>query len=239
MNSCGLSLESAIAVSEKIQFQSPERPDLVLALLRNYGFSKTNNSNLIRKRPWLLLSHPHNILLPKLEFFRSIGLSSSELARTLSSETTLLTRSLENKIIPTYEFLKSVLLSDEKEDCYCLETHYMRKSTLVLAIHALSRKGNKLIWDKCFEVYKRWGWSKDDILSAFRKQPHSMMLSETKITKTMDYFPGEEKNPQEFCFPDSVDQGIDKRRFQLNDGAAAGGETVLGEVCEQISGGSA
>ncbi|KAK8639564.1 hypothetical protein V6N13_137939 [Hibiscus sabdariffa] len=249
INSCGLSLESAIAVSEKIQFQSPERPDLVLALLRNYGFSKTQISNLIRKRPLLLLSHPENILVPKLEFFRSIGLSSSEVARTLSSDPTLLTRSLENQIIPTYEFLKSVLLSDEKivaalkrttwifledpskslipntaylkelgvpQNCVSLLlTHFPeavmqkhdsfcetvrevkemgfepRKSTFVLAVHALSGKGNKSIWDKCFEVYKRWGWSKDDILSAFRKHPHSMMLSEKKIMKSMDYFVNE------------------------------------------------
>ena len=69
INSCGLSSESAISASEKVQFQSPERPDLVLALLRNYGFSRTQISNLIRKRPILLLYNPENILLPKLEFF--------------------------------------------------------------------------------------------------------------------------------------------------------------------------
>ncbi|XVF72560.1 hypothetical protein PTKIN_Ptkin12aG0131100 [Pterospermum kingtungense] len=246
ISSCGLSLESAISASEKVRFQSPERPDLVLALLRNYGFSRTQISNLIRKRPVLLLSNPHSTLLPKLEFFQSIGLSSSDLARTLSADPTLLIRSLENQLIPTYEFLKSVLLSNEKivsalkrttwilledpsknlmpniaylrelgvpQNCISLLlTHFPeavmqkqedfcgivrevkemgfepRKTTFVLAVHALSGKGNKLIWDKCFEVYKRWGWSKEDILTAFRKHPHSMMLSEKKIMTSMDYF---------------------------------------------------
>ncbi|EOX94978.1 Transcription termination factor [Theobroma cacao] len=246
INSCGLSSESAISASQKVRFQSPERPDLVLALLENYGFSKIQISNLIRKRPVLLLANPENILLPKLEFFQSIGLSSCDLARTLSSDPTLLTRSLENQIIPSYDFLKSVLLSNEKivsalkrttwifledpsknlmpnvaflrelgvpQKCVALLlTHFPeavmqkhedfcgivrevkeigfepRKSMFVLAVHALSGKGNKSIWEKCFEVYKRWGWSKDDILTAFKKHPHSMMLSEKKIMKSMDYF---------------------------------------------------
>lgn len=247
INTCGLSLESAISASEKVRFQSPERPDLVLALLRNYGFSKTQISNLVRKRPVILSANPDNILLPKLEFFQSIiGLSSGDLTRTLSADPTLLIRSLENQLLPTYEFLKSVLLSDEKivsalkrttwifledpsknlmpniaylrelgapQNCVSLLlTHFPealmqkhedfvgivtevkemgfepRKSTFVLAVHALSGKGNKSIWAKCFEVYKKWGWSKEDILTAFRKHPHSMMLSEKKIMKSMDFF---------------------------------------------------
>lgn len=62
------------------------------------------------------------------------------------------------------------------------------KSTFVLAIHAISGKGNKSIWERCYEVYRRWGWSKDEILLAFRKHPHCMILSEKKIMKAMDFF---------------------------------------------------
>ncbi|OAY49565.1 transcription termination factor MTERF8, chloroplastic [Manihot esculenta] len=246
VHSCGLSPEAAISVSQKLHLQSPEKPDSVLALLRNHEFSKTQISNLVKKRPFLLLAHPENTLLPKLDFFYSIGVSRSDLARTLSSDPTLLTRSLENQIIPSYNFLKSILLSNERivsalkrttwiflEDhsknllpniellrglcvphsCISLLlTHFPEavmqrheefgkivkevkemgfdpnKSTFVLAVHAMSGKGNKSIWKRCFEVYKRWGWSKDDILAAFRKHPHCMMLSEKKIMKGMDFF---------------------------------------------------
>ncbi|XP_031259294.1 uncharacterized protein LOC116117386 [Pistacia vera] len=114
INSCGLSPEASISASQKLQLRSRERPDAVLALLRDYGFSKTQISKLIRKRPRLLLADTQKTLLPKLEFFHSIGVSQSDLTRTLSSDVTLLTRSLENQIIPSYNFLRSVLLSDEK-----------------------------------------------------------------------------------------------------------------------------
>jgi mTERF domain-containing protein len=38
------------------------------------------------------------------------------------------------------------------------------------------------------ELYKRWGWSKDMALSAFKRHPNCMLLSEEKITKAMDFF---------------------------------------------------
>ena len=62
-----------------------------------------------------------------------------------------------------------------------------QKTTFVLAIHALSGKGNRSIWDKCFEVYQRWGLSEEDIMCAFKKHPHCMMLSERKINRTMEF----------------------------------------------------
>lgn len=61
------------------------------------------------------------------------------------------------------------------------------KFTFVQAVHAISGKGNNSIWDRCYESYGKWGWSKDEILSAFKKQPNCMLLSEKKITKAMDF----------------------------------------------------
>ncbi|KAK7843790.1 hypothetical protein CFP56_011916 [Quercus suber] len=37
------------------------------------------------------------------------------------------------------------------------------------------------------ELYKRWGWSKDVALLAFKRRPHCMLLSEEKITEAMDF----------------------------------------------------
>ncbi|XP_050203860.1 transcription termination factor MTERF8, chloroplastic [Mercurialis annua] len=246
VRSCGLSLEAATSASLKIQLDSPEKPNSVLTLLKTKGFTKTQISKLIKKRPFLLLAHPQNTLLPKLEFFYSIGVSNSDLARILTSDPTVLTRSLENQIIPSYNYLKSILFANEKivsalkrttwiflEDhsknlgpniellsevgvphsCVSLLlTHFPeammqrhgefgktvkevnemgfdpKKSTFVLAVHAISGEGNKSIWKRCFEVYSRWGWSKDEIFAAFNKHPHCMMLSEKKIMRTMDFF---------------------------------------------------
>lgn len=245
-DACGLLPETAIVVSEKVQLHNREKPDSVLELLESHGFSKSQISKLVRKRPSLLLASVNQTLLPKLEFFYSIGASRLVLARALTSDPTVLTRSLQNQIIPSYRYLKSVLLSDAKvvaalkrtswifledhtktlmpnidvlrdegvpQPCIALLlTHFPEtlmqktdsfeetvaeikgmgfdpsKSTFVLAIHAISGKGNRSIWNRCYDVYRKWGWTKEEILMAFRKHPHCMILSEEKISKGMEYF---------------------------------------------------
>ncbi|KAL3849785.1 hypothetical protein ACJIZ3_011667 [Penstemon smallii] len=244
IDSCGLSPETAISASEKVRLKNSEKPNSVLAILSNNGFTKAQIACVVRKRPGILVSKEKTIL-PKLEFFHSIGLSKSVLAATISRDPTLLTRSLENQILPSYNFLKSVLLTDEMvassmkrtswsfldspekslapnikvlrelnvpESCIrLLLAHYPEailikpdefnvsvskvlemgfnplKSTFVLALHAISGYTNKVTWAQCYETYSKWGWSKDDIYMAFRKHPNCMIMSEKKISKTMDF----------------------------------------------------
>ncbi|KAL7112667.1 hypothetical protein ACP275_04G017000 [Erythranthe tilingii] len=57
----------------------------------------------------------------------------------------------------------------------------------ILAIHARKGKGNLDLWDKCYKVYSKWGWSKDDIHMAFRKHPYCMLLTEKKISTALDF----------------------------------------------------
>ncbi|KAJ8749563.1 hypothetical protein K2173_026212 [Erythroxylum novogranatense] len=220
-----------------VKFDSSERPDAVLALLRNHGFTESQISRLVKKQPFLLLAYPENTLLPKLKFLRSIRISNADLARTLTVDPNLLTRSLEKHIKPSYNFLKSMLLSDvkivsamkcttwiflkdssknlrpniellrefdapqirimtllmnfpealikshEKFNEVVKEVKEMgfdpKKSTFVLAMHACQFFS---IMERCFDVYIKWAWSKDDILTTFRKYPHCLLL-----TKGMDF----------------------------------------------------
>ena len=85
INSCGLSPEIANSVSEKVNFPNPTRPDSVLSLLRDHGFANLHISKLVSKCPKLLLAKPDKTLLPKLDFFRSLGLSSTEVVDLVAS----------------------------------------------------------------------------------------------------------------------------------------------------------
>ncbi|KAL6210427.1 hypothetical protein ACLB2K_015659 [Fragaria x ananassa] len=114
VRSCGLSPESATLVSHKVKLRSLEKPNSVLALLKLYGFSDTQISTLVCRHPYVLVANAQKTLLPKLEFFSSIGISRLDLARTLTSNPVILMRSLENFIVPCYNFLKSVVVSDVK-----------------------------------------------------------------------------------------------------------------------------
>ncbi|TQE03518.1 hypothetical protein C1H46_010833 [Malus baccata] len=63
-----------------------------------------------------------------------------------------------------------------------------KKSTFVTAMRALCGKSSRSIWNRNREIYRRsWGWSEDDLVSAFRKNPQCMILSEKKIMQVMDF----------------------------------------------------
>ncbi|XP_008231699.1 PREDICTED: uncharacterized protein LOC103330864 [Prunus mume] len=91
------------------EFQSPERADSVLELLRNYGASQTQISKLIRSHPKLISTDPEKNLLPKLEFFSFLEISKVDLLKKLAFNQKLLAVSLRNRILPTYNFLRSML----------------------------------------------------------------------------------------------------------------------------------
>jgi mTERF domain-containing protein len=246
INSCGLSKKSAILASQRkrVLFQSPERPDSVLNLLKENGFSNAQISKIVTKHPRILLSHPEKNLLPKIELLRSIGVSSSDLITIISSYPFLFRINLKKRLIPCYDFLKSVLLVDEKvlktfkrSPRACLgdvpntmaaniallrqlgapsstisflvttfppaaftkhakfvevvhQVMEMRfdpmKTVFVLAIQVLLKMSKPNLESK-LELYKRWGWSKDMALAAFKRSPNCMASSEEKITKTMDF----------------------------------------------------
>ncbi|XP_057963730.1 transcription termination factor MTERF15, mitochondrial-like [Malania oleifera] len=114
VNSCGLSPETAVSASRKLNFQNPDRPDSVLTLFRNYGLKETHISKLIRVIPALLLASPEKTILPKLKFFLSIGVSRADLPKILNLNPNLLVCSLENRIIPYFNFLKSVVLLNDR-----------------------------------------------------------------------------------------------------------------------------
>ncbi|KAF5931336.1 hypothetical protein HYC85_032209 [Camellia sinensis] len=74
----------------------------------------TGPTSLGEHSPSLLLSNPKKTLLPKLEFFQSLGLSRTEVADLVASAPFLLRYSLKNRLIPALDFLKRVVLLDKR-----------------------------------------------------------------------------------------------------------------------------
>ncbi|KAG5560964.1 hypothetical protein RHGRI_004106 [Rhododendron griersonianum] len=113
IKSCGFSAEVAISASKHVNFESPKRPDSVLAFFKNNEFTKTQISNLIKKYPQLLIFDPNKTLLPKIEFLKSKGVSAKDVARIMSTSA-FAVRSLENLIIPSFNFCSNLLGSEEE-----------------------------------------------------------------------------------------------------------------------------
>ncbi|KAM2968174.1 hypothetical protein FF1_028350 [Malus domestica] len=211
INSCGLSPEGAILASKWVKLRSSKRADAVLSFLRNHGFSETQISKLVRTYPQFLNSNPEKTLLPKLEFFTSLGVSEEDLATTLVFRhcTRIFLEGHSKNVEPNIGILRE---SGMPQSCISLMVaHFtlalmqnrkkfaqvvgevkqmgfdMEKSMSVMAIKALSSANSKSIWTRNCEVYKRWGWSEDDVLSAFKRHPVCMTRSEKKIMQVMEF----------------------------------------------------
>ncbi|KAL0435841.1 UNVERIFIED_CONTAM: hypothetical protein Sradi_0292000 [Sesamum radiatum] len=245
VNACGLSPEKAISASKKVHFDCPYKPDAVLNFLDKQGFSKTQVAELVGRQPWVLVSNPEKVLLPKIEVFLQLtGASEEEVFRTITMNPYILARNVEHRVAPVYGYLRDIIGVGKVETLLrrgawifnidlenrimpivdllreigvpqsCIEFSlfhcpeiYLRKyaefkqiveevkqmgfvtskTTFILAIHARTGKSNTALWDRCYEVYSKWGWSKDDIHMAFIKHPNCMLLSEKKISAAMNF----------------------------------------------------
>lgn len=78
IKSCGLSPEGA---SKRVSLKSSKKTDRVLGLLRNQGLSETQLSKVVRSCSQVLVLDPDKALLPKIEYFRSIGISRESLQK--------------------------------------------------------------------------------------------------------------------------------------------------------------
>ncbi|CAI9297832.1 unnamed protein product [Lactuca saligna] len=114
IDSCGFPPDKAISASKRLNIQTPDRADSVIAFFKNQGFTETQISHLLRKFPRALACNPQINLFPKFEFLRSVGLSDSDIVKILVARPKSLCKSLKNSIEPTFNLLRDLLQSNEK-----------------------------------------------------------------------------------------------------------------------------
>ncbi|RZC82230.1 hypothetical protein C5167_045012, partial [Papaver somniferum] len=192
INSCGLTQDKAISASKKLNFKTTSNPDSVISLLKTYGF--THISKLINKSPFILSFNPHKTLKPKPDFLNSKGIYDTELANLFSI-------ALFEEGVPESNISKYLICGpgDFAGDAHKFKgivekvkemgfDHLQTK--FLIAIHGLASM-SEVNWKKKMELYKRWGWSEDQIQSAFRENPGCMTASEKKIMAVMNFLVNE------------------------------------------------
>uniref|UniRef100_A0A7N2LXL9 Uncharacterized protein n=1 Tax=Quercus lobata TaxID=97700 RepID=A0A7N2LXL9_QUELO len=211
INTCGFSREGAISASKRVNFETPDKADLVISFFKHHGFSQTQISSIIRRYPPLLLSNPQKTLLAKLEFFQFKGFTSSDIVMILTRNPNLLKRSLKNQIIPSFDFFKNLLGTDEKtviavrrfsailvdKDTHVVPTvnllreNGVHESDICTLIKNWPRviTTDQVRFKEIVEEVKEMGINplRDEILVAFAKNPCCFRASEDKIMRVMDF----------------------------------------------------
>jgi mTERF domain-containing protein len=113
-NTCGLSPNKALKASKLIRFNTPNKPDSVIAFFKTHGFSNDQIQSIIHRAPVLLNFDPIKTILPKFQFLSSKGASPSEIVDTVTRAPNFLRASLEKQLIPAFELVRSFCPSNQK-----------------------------------------------------------------------------------------------------------------------------
>ncbi|CAA0828165.1 Mitochondrial transcription termination factor family protein [Striga hermonthica] len=174
VSSCGLAPDVAVRASSKIQLKSPEKPDAVLNLLREYGFTAADISVMVTRWPNVLSACPDKTLLPKLEFFASIGVPLPILASRLSQTPYVLRNNLKNSIIPSYDFLKNLLGSDK------LVVQVFKRNPMIFHLYLVGNFKSNL----SFLASRGVPWP--SLVSLVKCEPRMFLAPQEKLSSCMD-----------------------------------------------------
>ncbi|XVF62616.1 hypothetical protein PTKIN_Ptkin09bG0022500 [Pterospermum kingtungense] len=188
INKCGFSPESALKASKSFNFETPDKPDSVIAFFRNHGFSNTQITALLKRRPRTLLCNVDKVVLPKVDFFYSNGFSRSDLTTVLSKRPHILATSLQNQIIPSFKILRDLLLSDEN------------------VIKAIKRYPRIFSYDfnayvlPNIKILRNCGVSEDNIVKALQWLPKTFFRSPVQLKEIVEKLKEMGFNPEKFSY---------------------------------------
>ncbi|XP_008347975.2 transcription termination factor MTERF6, chloroplastic/mitochondrial-like [Malus domestica] len=198
-----------------------------LEFFASLGFSEGYLAKTLAYEPNLLSTSLEKRIAPTYDFLRSL-LSQKNVVSVLRRGSWIFAEGHSKKVAPNIEVLRDsgipqscishllvyhpkVFMRKPKELGELVDEvkqmgFNLQKSKSVLAIYALCGS-NRSVWNRSRKIYKRWGWSEDDVLSAFRSQPYCMIVSEKKLIRALEFLVNEMgwsskiivKSPQVIC----------------------------------------
>ncbi|CAM8986868.1 unnamed protein product [Rhodiola kirilowii] len=219
----------ALLVTDPEKFLRPK-----LNLLASLGPTQDFLVKVLLRCPEILSKSMDNTLVPSLEFLRSMLKSDENVLKAMSRCSRLLYFKLPSYLGPNVVILREVGMSDDLISSFLKDrpTAFLASSAklrvivdrvmqmgfdpkrrmFVEAIGALAAISDKT-WEQKVELFKKWGWSGDEFVSAFKKAPLCMTTSEKKVGAIMDYFVNELKLDPSFVAktPKLVTLSLEKR----------------------------
>ncbi|KAI4306694.1 hypothetical protein L6164_029949 [Bauhinia variegata] len=137
--------------------------------------SEVNFMKALKRCPQILVLCNTRIV-PNIKVFREEGVSELLIVKLLERQPRALTGSADR--------FKEIVAKVREMGFNPLTMKFMMAVAVLVCI-------SKSTWTRKADLYKRLGWSDDDILAAFEKNPQFVTISEDKIAKTMNFFVNE------------------------------------------------
>ncbi|XP_073220705.1 uncharacterized protein [Cicer arietinum] len=173
------------------------------------GASNSDIVNLVSKNPLLLSSSLENQIVPAYEFvYRFLKSHKNTIACARGNPSffghiymprnikLLIENGVTDSNIATLLQLWSRAFKLRTTDTLKVveelkDMGFNPKQTIFAVAMAAKASLSKARWKEKVDAFKKWGWSDQDVMEAFRRQPHCMLTSIDKINLVMDFWVNE------------------------------------------------
>ncbi|XP_074347612.1 uncharacterized protein LOC141686477 [Apium graveolens] len=170
------------------------------------GFSSSDLYHILALDPGILGRDMTNFIIPSYEFLRSVLKDDASVVYAVRKWTWLLKQDLGKKLRPNVELLRNYGVPDDRiAGILRFRARTMTQARFGMVVKEVREMGfepaknhfitacvvkcqlSKTMWERKWNCFKKWGWSDDEILSAFLKQPKIMEVSENKVERVMEF----------------------------------------------------
>ncbi|KAK8649121.1 hypothetical protein V6N13_129857 [Hibiscus sabdariffa] len=174
----------------------------------DFGFSNNDVADILVRDPWIFTRSVDTRIVPSISYLKSVLGSDADVVKLLKSSPWFVAFDLQKTLMPNIEFLRScgvswsqivsyvfnfprfLLLKHESIRQYVKrldDLGFDRNSNMFLvAIRTLSSMREET-WEQKLELFRKLGFSQDDIMSTFRKAPQVFAVSERKICEITEF----------------------------------------------------
>jgi len=179
-----------------------------LEFLKSLGLSDLEITNLLCTRPSILQRSLEKQIIPCVQELRRILGVDENVIKAIKAAYGIIEANVENVLKPNM----LMLISHGVPQSLALKLFFLRPNPLLMPTHRFSESVSevmklgfdpnsmlfviaipsvamsKTLWEEKVEAYRGFGLSKDEIYSAFKRNPLFMAVSEKKIKKSMGFF---------------------------------------------------
>ncbi|KAL8515598.1 hypothetical protein ACS0TY_014333 [Phlomoides rotata] len=173
----------------------------------NLGLSCLDIVKILTLAPSLLGRSLEDQIMPNVDFLKSFLSSNSVFRSSVMRCPLILEVNLQESLLPNVGLLREVGVSEShiaefmKISPFALSADHESFRVIVEEVHKVGfdtlnknfvvgiivmREVNISLWKEKVILYKSWGWSENELMEAFRKNPRMMAASKDKITRIHD-----------------------------------------------------
>lgn len=209
--SCGFTraqISSLFTASPLLLSLNKEKTRPMLQFLRNNGFSSSDLCFILALDPGVMTRDMERQIIPSYEYLKSVLKNNESVVTAVKRSTWLFKQDIGKNLTPNIKLLQNYGVPDHrilgllKNQPRSMLQNVDRFKRLAEVVRGMGFKPGKChfvtafhvknglsetVWKRKWDLYKKWGWSDNEILSAFMRQPQFMAVSEKKVDGVMDF----------------------------------------------------